>query len=81
MRDLVVNGKHYHLNEIGNAAIRENRKQLGQYKGSIPARRACLALKPREDITKSQKRGISGPAGRTYVLQKVLKRSYSPCQW
>ena len=53
MRDLVVNGKHYHLNEIGNAAARACTKSLGQYKGSIPERESTLALKPRTDITRS----------------------------
>ena len=33
------------------------------------ARRSTLALKPREDVTRSPKQGISGPTKRTDVLQ------------
>ena len=29
-----------------------------------------LALKPREDVTRSPKQGVSGPTKRTHVLQK-----------
>ena len=31
-----------------------------------------LALKPRGDVTRSPKQGISGPTKRTYVLQEIF---------
>ena len=35
---------------------------------------STLALKPRADVTRSPKQGISGPTKRTYVLKKFLKK-------
>ena len=36
---------------------------------------STLALKPRADVTRGPKQGISGPTKRTYVLQKLNKEA------
>ena len=42
----------------------------------VQIRLPILVFKPRRDVTRSLKQGISGPTKRTYVLQKILKNDY-----
>ena len=67
-----------YMDENGSAAMLATKRSAGVIPevnlmsplcAGDEARRSTLALKPREDVTRSPKQGISGPTKRTDVLQ------------
>ena len=69
-----------YMDQKGSAAMQTSNSQQCWARGESEdhtsekvCKRSTLALKPRADITRSN-RGTSGPTKRTYGLQKILKK-------